>query len=239
MIKIQEIPNMPQINIGDNISEKIIKALKESNIILKDNSIICIASKVISISENRICNLNQVEPSNIAYEINKKIPRKDPKVIQKIIDVTDSEDGDKVEVLDNYIGAWLPNGLKLTSGGVDKYDHDKVVLLPENPDMSAKKISDYIYKKLDKKVAIVITDSDGRIDKMGATQISIGIYGINPLRVVNIDGKTTSETICDMIAASAGLIMGQRGNNKPAVLIEGFEFEFNNSFSITDAIVNR
>ncbi|TDL95504.1 coenzyme F420-0:L-glutamate ligase [Macrococcus carouselicus] len=239
MIKIQEIPNMPQINIGDNISEKIIKALKESNIILKDNSIICIASKVISISENRICNLNQVEPSNIAYEINKKIPRKDPKVIQKIIDVTDSEDGVKVEVLDNYIGAWLPNGLKLTSGGVDKYDHDKVVLLPENPDMSAKKIGDYIYKKLNKKVAIVITDSDGRIDKMGATQISIGIYGINPLRVVNIDGKTTSETICDMIAASAGLIMGQRGNNKPAVLIEGFEFEFNNSFSITDAIVNR
>lgn len=236
MIKLQAIPNMPQIKECDNIAEIIVKSLMENNITLQDKSILCVASKIISIAEERVCDLKDVKVSDIANKIHEKIPRKNAKVIQKIIDVTEQYDGDKVEVVDNYIGAWLPNGLKLTSGGVDKYGIDKVILLPKNADLSAKVISEYIQKRLNKKVAVVITDSDGRIDKMGATQIAVGIYGIHPLRNLKVENKVTSETLCDMLAASAGLIMGQRGVNKPVVLIEGIDYDFSEQVSIKDAI---
>lgn len=76
----------------------------------------------------------------------------------------------------------MENGLKLTSGGIDRKSVDEVFLLPNNPDASAKRISEYLKKSLGKNVAVVITDSDGREDKRGATQVAIGIYGIHPLR---------------------------------------------------------
>lgn len=239
MITIQALPNLPQIHIGDNVAQEIVKSINEHNIPLKDNSILCVASKVISISENRIVDLDQVEVSQTAFEMHEQLKRKDPSVIQMILESTPSQDGKDVEIIGNYIGAWLPNGLKLTSAGIDQYEDHKVICLPDNPDLSAQHISHYIYEKLDKKVAVIITDSDGRIDKLGATQIAIGVYGIHPLRVVHVSEKTTSETICDMLAASAGLMMGQRGTNKPVVLIHGFDFDFNENTSIKDAIVKR
>ena len=142
----------------------------------------------------------------------------------------------------NYIGCRLENGLKLTSGGIDKKSVDEVFLLPKNPDASAKRISEYLKLSLGKNVAVVITDSDGREDKRGATQVAIGIYGIPPLRktaVIDSNGETIKfqeETLCDMIAASAGLVMGQRGTGIPAVIIKGIEYEWSETTNIKDAI---
>lgn len=91
-------------------------------------------------------------------------------------------------------------------------------------------------------MAVVITDSDGREDKRGATQVAIGIYGIPPLRktaVIDSNGETIKfqeETLCDMIAASAGLVMGQRGTGIPAVIIKGIEYEWSETTNIKDAI---
>lgn len=45
----------------------------------------------------------------------------------------------------------------------------------------------------------------------------VGLYGINGLRKTQSNGKINVETICDMLAASAGLLMGQRGNMVPIV----------------------
>ena len=94
-------------------------------------------------------------------------------------------------------------------------------------------------------VGVIITDSDGRVDKLGATQVAIGVYGIPPLRynkafdLITKKEKQISETICDMLAASAGLLMGQRGQNKPVVIISGFEFDFDKNSSINDSRYNK
>jgi len=47
---------------------------------------------------------------------------------------------------------------------------------------------------------------------------------------------TVEETVCDMMAAAAGLIMGQRGTNKPVVFIRGFEYTFNDASSIRESL---
>ncbi|PFB51610.1 glutamate ligase [Bacillus thuringiensis] len=243
-INVEEIPNIPIINKGDNIGEIIALSVVKSNFKINNGDILCVASKAISTAEGRDIDLNNIKLSELANEIHQKIPRKDPRIIQKMIDETGDPTGNKLDInIENqYIGAWLPNGMRLTSAGIDKIDSNHVMLLPENPDLSAKKISEIVKQKLNARVGIIITDSDGRIEKLGSTQIAIGLYGVPALRVsesvdpVTSKIKKSEETFCDLLAATAALIMGQRGTNKPIVRISGIDYIFNESNRITDSL---
>lgn len=139
-------------------------------------------------------------------------------------------------IADNYIGGWLPTGLFLTSAGVDRQGTDKAVVLPKNCDLIAKEIGEKLIGALQVQIAIVTTDSDGRVDKKGANQVAVGLYGIDGLRKTRYDDKTYVETLCDMLANSVGLVMGQRGVNISVVKIRGLEYEFNESATIEDAL---
>ena len=168
--------------------------------------------------------------------MHQQIPRKDPRLIQIIIDQTSDKSGKKLQISKNFIGGWLPNGLFLTSAGVDKIDAGTAIVLPKNCDEIAKRISDDIFDQLKVRVAIIITDSDGRIDKKGATQVAVGLYGISGLRKSQYQDKTNVETICDMLAASAGLLMGQKGEMLPIVKIHGIDYTFDKFATIRDAV---
>ena len=63
MTKIEyiAIPNIPIVNIGDDIAQIIVNNCNESNIQICDSDIIVIAQKIVSISENAIVNLNHVK----------------------------------------------------------------------------------------------------------------------------------------------------------------------------------
>ncbi len=239
-INVDGIDNIPIIKPGDDLGNIICEALTNNNIQLLDNDVLCVASKIVSISENRIVNLNGIIPSEKALEIHDRVLRKDSRIIQLMIDESGDLSGSKLDVSDNYIGCWLKSGLKLTSAGIDKIDENYVVLLPNDSNLSAKQIANTLFLRFKKNVGVVITDSDGREDKVGATQVAIGVYGVPPLRNTvyfnNGKKKIISETICDMMAATAGLIMGQRGKNIPAVIIRGYNYTFDTHAKIEDAL---
>ena len=197
---------------------------------------LCIASKLISKSEGLFVDLNSISPSQLALRLHQQIPRKDPRLIQIIIDQTSDKSGKKLQTSKNFIGGWLPNGLFLTSAGVDKIDAGTAIVLPKNCDEIAKRISDDIFDQLKVRVAIIITDSDGRIDKKGATQVAIGLYGVSGLRKSQYQDKTNVETICDMLAASAGLLMGQKGKMLPIVKVHGIDYVFDKFATIMAAV---
>ena len=211
MITIEALHNFPKIERKCNLSAEIIRTIKNEEFNIRDNDILCIASKLISKSEGLFVDLNSINPSQVALRLHQQIPRKDPRLIQIIIDQISDKNGKKLQIYKNFIGGWLPNGLFLTSAGVDKIDAGTAIVLPKNCDEIAKRISDDIFDQLKVRVAIIITDSDGRIDKKGATQVAVGLYGISGLRKSQHEDKTNVETICDMLAASAGLLMGQKG----------------------------
>lgn len=236
MITIEALHNFPKIMKKCNLSTEIVKTIKKEEFILQDNDILCIASKLISKSEGLIINLNSVQPSELALRLHQKITRKSPRLIQIIIDQTEDKSGKKIQISENFIGGWLPNGLFLTSAGVDKLDESTAIILPKNCDEIARKISEDILEQLKIRVAIIITDSDGRIDKKGATQVAVGLYGISGLRKSQYKDKTNVETICDMLAASAGLLMGQRGEMLPIVKIHGMDYVFDENARIRDAV---
>lgn len=240
-ISIEAVPNMPQIVAGDNIGEIIVNKSQETDFELKEHDILCIASKAVSSAEDNIVQLDTIEPSDVAHKIHERIPRKDVRAVQAIIDATGEPSGSRLEVKDNYVGGWLPNGLFLTSAGVDKLGSKELILLPEDADASARTIGHRILELTGINVAVIITDSEGRPDKRGSAQIAIGVYGIPPLRVseAELDGgkiKKSEETVCDMLAASAALLMGQRGFNTPVVRISGFNYQFSPEATIDDAL---
>ena len=225
MITIEALHNFPKIEKKCNLSAEIIKTIQKEAFTIHNNDVLCIASKLISKSE-----------SQLALRLHQQIPRKDPRLIQIIIDQTSDKSGKKLQTSKNFIGGWLPNGLFLTSAGVDKIDAGTAIVLPKNCDEIAKRISDDIFDQLKVRVAIIITDSDGRIDKKGATQVAIGLYGVSGLRKSQYQDKTNVETICDMLAASAGLLMGQKGKMLPIVKIHGIDYVFDKFATIRDAV---
>ena len=236
MITIEALHNFPKIERKCNLSAEIIRTIKNEEFNIRDNDILCIASKLISKSEGLFVDLKSINPSQLALRLHQQIPRKDPRLIQIIIDQTSDKSGKKLQISKNFIGGWLPNGLFLTSAGVDKIDAGTAIVLPKNCDEIAKRISDDIFDQLKVRVAIIITDSDGRIDKKGATQVAIGLYGVSGLRKSQYQDKTNVETICDMLAASAGLLMGQKGKMLPIVKVHGIDYVFDKFATIRDAV---
>ncbi|MGK4035513.1 coenzyme F420-0:L-glutamate ligase [Lactobacillus crispatus] len=236
MITIEALHNFPKIERKCNLGAEIIRTIKNEEFNIRDNDILCIASKLISKSEGLFVDLNSINPSQVALRLHQQIPRKDPRLIQIIIDQTGDKSGKELQISNNFVSGWLSNGLFLTSAGVDKIDADTAIILPKNCDEIAKKISDDIFDHLKVRVAIIITDSDGRIDKKGATQVAIGLYGVSGLRKSQYQDKTNVETICDMLAASAGLLMGQKGKMLPIVKVHGIDYVFDKFATIRDAV---
>lgn len=240
-ITVETIPNIPHIEADQDIGGIILNAVEAAGVELQENDIMCVASKAVSIAERRNVNLADVKVSEIAKQLHERIPRKDPRTIQLMLDETGQADGSRLAIQGDFVAGWLPNGLRLTSAGVDKMGPEEVILLPKNSDESAKNIGQRILESTGINVGIVITDSDGREDKKGATQLAIGVYGVPPLRVtesISDAGETQAaeETLCDMVAAAAALIMGQRGTNKPVVLLRGVDYTFDSTASIKDAL---
>lgn len=229
------IPEIPEINYGADIGVIIYEKMQLLGSIM-DNDILVIASKIISKAEGRIIDVSQIEPSEEAYRLYELLDRKSPKIIELIL----SEAKDyKIE--NGVIIAKHRLGFVLTSAGVDGKGKDTAIILPEDPDDSAKKIMNRIEELSGRKVAIIISDSEGRVDRAGTNSLSIGVAGIEPLRINEVldeSGKVkkTEETICDMLAAQAGLLMGQRGNNLPVVCIRGFKYEHNPNANLQSII---
>ena len=229
-VTIDPILNIPIVKPGDDLSNLLVDAVKASAIKLEVDDILCVASKVVSVAENRFIRLDTITPSDEAIRLHERAKSKDPRVLHLILNET-GNDTENIRINGNWIGARTKIGRVLTSAGVDKVDENTVLLLPIDPDASAKTIALAIQESFGAQIGVLITDSDGREDIAGATQLSIGTYGVPPIRRQN----GTEETICDMLAAAAGLVMGQRGVNIPATIIRGFVYEFTNTAKLSDA----
>jgi len=125
------------------------------------------------------------------------------------------------------------HGFICANGGVDlsNVGLDQVALLPQDPDGSAKKISEEIRELTGVSPGVIISDSFGRPWRLGTTDVALGVSGLNPLR--DDRGKTDSygyelkasvEAIGDELASAASLIMGKR-DRVPVALVRGLTAE--------------
>jgi coenzyme F420-0:L-glutamate ligase / coenzyme F420-1:gamma-L-glutamate ligase len=216
----------PTIREGDSITDAVLSVLDEQDRHLLDGDIVVVASKVVSISEKRYVDLATVTPSPQAREIATQTG-KPAAIVQLILD----------ESTEHYLAtptgpiiARHNLGYQLTSAGIDRAGTSGAWLPPIDPDASARHLRSALSAATGTDVAVVIADSDGRADRRGATVISLGAAGIAPLRITEHTEpggqvKQQEETLTDMLAATAGIVLGQRGRGAPVAVVRGVAYE--------------
>ncbi|MDQ1293602.1 MAG: coenzyme F420-0:L-glutamate ligase / coenzyme F420:gamma-L-glutamate ligase [Actinomycetota bacterium] len=215
----------PQVAPGDDLAATIADALSDNGLALIDGDVLVIASKVVSVAENRHVDLDSVTASPQALDISARTG-KPAEVVQLILDNSTDH---FLATERGPIIAWHTLGYQLTSAGIDRAGERGAWLLPEDPDASARALRDSLGKLTGARIAVVIADSDGRADRRGATVISIGAAGLPAVRISEFEGKRPEETFTDMIAAAAGIILGQRGRGVPAVVLRGIAYDHDDS----------
>ena len=230
MNKVELIPvqGLPSINPGDNLPLIISQALEQNNLILNQNDILVIAHKIVSISEKRLVNIQEVKVGKKAKLMAKKC-KKDPKLIQLILDNAK----DVLRINKDFLITRDFNGIVAANSGIDQSNYmqkDFAVLLPKNSNKSAKKISMDIKKTLNKDVSVIITDSVGRPWRNGLTQIALGSFGIPSIIRYKKDlyNRTLFDTdipIVDELCSTAGILM-IKDKGIPVVIIRGYNYIF-------------
>lgn len=212
----------PELQPGDDLAGIITDVLARTGAELRDGDVVVVASKVVSIAEKRYVDLASVTPGPEALELSAKTG-KPAEIVQLILDASGSNYFLATEK--GPIIAWHTLGYQLTSAGIDRAGTEGAWLLPVDPDASARALRDALITYTGTTVAVVIADSDGRADRRGATVISIGAAGVAPLRTTEHGGKRQEETFTDLIAAAAGIILGQRGRGAPIAVLRGIAYE--------------
>jgi len=238
-LTLTPVTNIPDIKPGDNLSRLINDCLKMQRIALFDNDILVVTQKIVSKAENRLVNLSTITPSDEALEI-AKTSMKRPQLIELIL----RESKKVIRVSKRTIITEHKLGFISANAGIDhsnvrgesgKQD-DWYLLLPKDPDNSAKQIRIYINSTEKVDIGVIIIDSHGRAWRYGTVGTMIGTAGVPGL--VDLRGKKdlygyklkiTRVAAADELASAASLIMGQASENIPVVHVRGFPYALRDS----------
>ncbi len=223
MISIIPVRDIPEINPGDDLAEMIAERFD-----FEDGDVLVVCSTVISKQEGRILRLENITPRKTAMDIAEKTG-KDARFIQAVID-----EADEVLIDEPFILTRTRNGNVCVNSGIDSSNIEEglILLLPEDPDRSARRIRRRLKRLTGKDVAVIITDTNGRAFRKGVTGFAIGCSGIKPLRdwrgEKDIHGKEleiTVEALVDEIASAGNMVMGEGDWMIPAVVVRGLKYE--------------
>ena len=153
-IEIDYLKSFPKITGKCDLVAQIINTSKREHFDLKTGDIICIASKVISKSLGLYIDLRQINPSPLAWKIHEKIPRKDPRLIQVIINQTGDATGKKLDLANikfDYILFVPLHKKRLRQRGFNQaekiaMDLSKIVDIPTVDNISRKYNTKRLYK---------------------------------------------------------------------------------------------
>jgi coenzyme F420-0:L-glutamate ligase/coenzyme F420-1:gamma-L-glutamate ligase len=187
--------------------------------------VVVVAQKIVSKAEGRVVRLAEIEPSARAKEI---AGEEDPRRIEVIL----REAARVVRVRPPLVIAETRHGFICASAGVDASnapEPDTVVLLPEDPDVSAARIRDRLEELTGRNVAVLITDSFGRPWRQGTIDVALGAAGLEVIRDlrgtrdrVGYELHATMIAVADEIASAAELVMGKTAG-VPAAVVRGLE----------------
>jgi coenzyme F420-0:L-glutamate ligase / coenzyme F420-1:gamma-L-glutamate ligase len=223
VLSVTPIEGLPEISPGDDIAALIDAALPPDA--LTDDDVLVIAHKIVSKAEGRIRSLDAVQPSPRASELARQ-HGKDPRHVQVILD----ESRELLRAAQGVLICVTHHGFVCANAGVDASNvpgDDSVLLLPADPDASARALRARLGDELGVAPAVVITDSFGRAWRHGQSDVAIGCAGLAPLEdwrgrrdSVGRELKATWIAIADELAAAADLARTKDGY-QPVVLVRG------------------
>ncbi len=223
MLSAQPLDGIPEIAPGDDLAALIVDATHELN----DGDVLVVAHKVVSKAEGRIRSLAEVRPDARARELASRL-EKDPRHVQVVLD----ESREVIRAAGGVMICVTPQGFVCANAGVDASNApapEMLVLLPVDPDASARALRERINELTGSNPAIVITDSFGRAWRHGQIEVAIGCAGLAPLDdwrgrrdAGGHELRATWIAVADELAAAADLVR-RKDCRQPVVLVRGAE----------------
>jgi coenzyme F420-0:L-glutamate ligase / coenzyme F420-1:gamma-L-glutamate ligase len=224
LVQIIPVAGLPEVVCGDDLARLLVEAAQRQRLVIKQGDVLVVAQKVVSKAEGRIVRLESVKPSEQAEQWAAKY-QKDPRVIEIVL----REASSIVRMERGVIIAKTRHGFVCANAGVDvsNVPSGTALLLPEDPDRSARTLQEQLARAFGVHVAVIISDTFGRPWREGLVNVALGVAGMAPLVDYrgrrDTHGKTLQATVialADELAAAGGLVMGKL-NRVPAAVLQG------------------
>jgi len=238
-LQIFGVPGLPEIVPGSDLAAMIATAAADAGTPLADGDVVVVTSKIVSKAEGRTVELADVQPSQFA--IDWSLPwDKDPAVTELVL----RESKRVVRQVGPILITETHHGFVCANSGLDQSSsgaHGRVVLLPLDPDASARRIRAGLQAAgID--AAVIISDTFGRAWREGQTDIAIGVAGIQPILsyIGQVDPhghEFKVQAICtaDELTGAAELVKGNT-SRVPVGVVRGFEFELDDTAVIAPVL---
>jgi coenzyme F420-0:L-glutamate ligase/coenzyme F420-1:gamma-L-glutamate ligase len=217
------IGGLPEVSAGDDLGQLIVTALGREQ--LDDGDVVVVAHKIVSKAEGRTRTLSEIEPSPRALELAAALD-KDPRHVQVVLD----EAREVIRAARGVLICVTRHGFVCANAGVDASNvpgADEVVVLPADPDDSARRLRARIRELSARSPAVLITDSFGRAWRNGQCDIAVGCAGLRPVDDwrgrPDANGRELRATViavADELAAAADLVRA-KDLAQPVVLVRG------------------
>ncbi|MBA2581301.1 MAG: coenzyme F420-0:L-glutamate ligase, partial [Thermoleophilaceae bacterium] len=167
---------MPEVRPGDDLAALLVEACPED---LASGDVLVVAHKVVSKAEGRLRRLSDVDPGARALALAARLD-KDARMVQVVLD----ESASVLRAERGVLVCETSHGFVCANAGVDRSNagsDDELVLLPADPDRSARALRAAIASATGARPAIVVSDSFGRAWRLGQTDVAIGAAGLRVL----------------------------------------------------------
>ena len=227
-VTMTALEGVPLVEPGDDLSDIVGDAVARTTGRIESGDILVVAQKVVSKAEGRYVDLDAVEVSDKAIRLAADC-EKDPRLVQVIL----SEAEAVVAFRPGLVIAEHRLGFVMANAGIDESNVSqnagrRVLLLPEDPDRSARALKENLDRRFGVDVGILISDSFGRPWRNGVVGVAIGCAGVCALRdmvgTADLFGRpmeVTEVATADDLASAAALLMGQCAEATPLVQISG------------------
>ena len=218
-----------EIKPGDSLAEKLLQSLRQLDVVFESGDILVVKHKIVSKAEGRIVDLATIQASADSVAWAKKY-----NLDARIIELALRESGSVIRRKNGVLITETHHGFICANSGVDVSNVDggrHALLLPVDPDRSARELHRELKKRTALAIPVLITDSFGRPWREGLVDFCIGMAGMKAVR--DDRGRRDShgyklqaslEAIADELACTAGLVCGKL-NRIPACLVRGFRYE--------------
>lgn len=227
-VSIIGLDGIPEIVEGDSLASIIARAARESNMEILAGDVFVIAQKIVSKAEGRVVRLDSITPSPLANEWASGYG-KDARAVEVVL-----RESRRIVRMDRGVMICeTRHGLVCANAGVDASNtaEGTVILLPEDPDQSARRIRESLESEFGVKLAVIISDTFGRPWREGLVNVAIGVSGIQSLIDYRGDRdshgrplQTTVIALADELASAAELVM-RKSDGVPVAIIRGIDYK--------------
>ena len=217
-LRVIPLRGIPELEEGDDLGALLAQAAA-----FEERDVVVVAQKAVSKVEGRVVSLDDVEPSARAREL---AGGEDARRLEIVL----RESSEILRSRPPLVIAETRHGFVCASAGVDASNAKgpgTLVLLPLDPDASARRLRERIRELAGVEVGVVVSDSFGRAWRRGTTDVALGVAGIVPL--LDLKGSrdslgyelhATEIAVADEIAGAAELVMGKT-DGIPAAIVRG------------------